>query len=358
MVGNTPSNRSTRDDIDPYGETSRHKAKPLLVRFIFTLGLSACDIIWHCYVQSIRIFPLSTAARLIRASQTGERMFIVTEQFFMWLCVIFNSYLVWAVLEYRLPDILQNLGSSFEFSSRKWLARISLLIGYLISAILIVLYITLPFWWRRAAWGPWRRSVWNEEVCQGWDYLITMHTVDFTQMFLGKNATAVSTATFWGQGLLKVLYTMTLHHGLSGLSRVSVQTNTSELFTIEYNSTTPSYFTTTNVPVPFIDFPVLSFPQLSLVSRFPEYVREWGCDPPAVVLMNRTQEVVRTTVSNYDDCTMLKVCGRGSIDLLAAPIGAILIDMEKSGICCTSPFLYRLYLKKTNIVENGQMTAI
>jgi len=77
--------------------------------------------------------------------------------------------------------------------------------------------------------------------------------------------------------------------------------------------------------------------------------------PSIALIYHNGNEIVRTEVTNYDDCTQLKVCATGQSRDLAIPLGAILIEMEKVGLCCTNPdrLLFLQYDLLTSQDENG-----
>src|SRR5205809_106162 len=54
---------------------------------VFFFVPSLVDIIWQCYVQYVQLYPLSTSARIIRATSHSWSMFVVSENFFMVLIV-------------------------------------------------------------------------------------------------------------------------------------------------------------------------------------------------------------------------------------------------------------------------------
>jgi len=209
---------------------------------------------------------------------------------------------------------------------------------YLVVLVLLIVVIMTPFWWRNFAWGLWRRTLWRHADCQGWDFAVTMDTIDY-QQFSSRDTVFLSKASISGTDGSN--YTMNLEYPAPSLSRITVQADdgNSTQYVVEYNFP-ESRYTSQNLSGRFTDFPAPSFPDLSLYSRFPNYTREWGCDAPGIALTDGHQETVRTNVGNYDDCTMLHVCGRGSLDRLVVPLGIIMIEMEKSGLCCTSPFVY------------------
>lgn len=54
---------------------------------------------------------------------------------------------------------------------------------------------------------------------------------------------------------------------------------------------------------------------------------------------------------------MLKVYDMGNINGLAVPIGAILVDMENWGLCCTSPFVCVALVEEADSVGKGLVSA-
>src|SRR5579862_619507 len=161
--------------IDRESQSEASQPKHLFVRLCFplvfalrTLGPSVCDILWQCYVQYVQLYPLSPSARMLRATPFRWSMFVIGENFFMVLCVAYNAFLVWSMLEPNLPSLVRNIKAGFGSSMAKWLARLLAYTAYTMSAILLIVFITLPFWWRGGAWGTWRRAAWQEEVCVGW----------------------------------------------------------------------------------------------------------------------------------------------------------------------------------------------
>ena len=317
------------------------KAKGTLVRVccpLFVVLPSLVDIVWQCSLQYIHLFPLSTFARIIRKTSQSWWIFVVSENFFMVLIVMYNTFLVWSMWKWKLPLSLNRPAARDSGQSR--LKTLATYCRWLIILTLLIVLIMLPFWWRNFAWSLWRRSLWKKDDCSGWDFLITMDTIDYRE-FSALHRSDLSKASIWNR--VGSNYTMQLEHPTSSLSRISLQADDgfSAPYLIDYNSVESTYIAP-NLSGTFTDFPVLSFPDLLLYSRFPNYTWNWECDAPGVALTDGKQEIVRTTIGNYDDCTMLRVCGRGSLDRLVIPLGAILIEMEKSGLCCTSPFVYVL----------------
>ena len=303
---------------------------------VFVIVPSLLDIVWQCYVQYVQIYPLSSPARNIRKTSQRWSMFVVSENFFMVLVVAYNTFLLWSMWEGRLPfSIKRPLVGALR---RPGLTRIFAYVRYFVFLVLFIVVITVPFWWRSFAWSLWRRGLWRNARCQGWDHLVTMDTVNY-QQFSNYDTGALSKASIWSKDGSN--YTMLVEHPAPSLSILLVQRDNwnSMPYTVEYDFSELKYSSPT-LSGTFTDFPVLSFPNLSLYSQFPNYTWNWECDAPGVVLSDGNQEIVRTTVGNYDDCTMLNVCGMGSIDRLVIPLGVILIEMEKSGLCCTSPFVY------------------
>ena len=322
-------------------QASVRKPKSILFRVccpVFIIVPSLVDIIWQCYVQYVQLYPLSPSARIIRATSQSWSMFVVSENFFMVLIVAYNTFLLWSTWERRLPFSINRPPA--RDPGRLGLKKLFAYTRYLVFLILFVVVITIPFWWRSFAWSIWRRTLWRNAHCQGWDFLVTMDTVDYRQ-FSSDDTVALSKASIWG--IDGSNYTMELEHPASSRSIISVRGDdwSSTPYIVDYNLAELRYSSPT-LSGTFTDFPVPSFPDLSLYSRFPNYTWNWECDAPGVVLTDGNQEVVRTTVGNYDDCTMLNVCGMGSFDRLVVPLGVILIEMEKSGLCCTSPFVYVL----------------
>lgn len=314
------------------------KRKNILCRVCYPLFIivpSLVDIAWQCYVQYVQLYPLSTSARTIRATSRHWSVFVESENFFMVLIVAYNTFLAWSAGESAFPfSINRPAGKESRSTGIK---KVFAYAQYLVCLILVLVVVTIPFWWRSFAWSLWRRTLWREARCSGWDFLITIDTIDYRQF--SSDTISLSKASIWGTDGSN--YTMQLEHPASNLSKILLQTNdrSSNSSIIEYNFAELRYSSTT-LSGSFTNFPVLSFPDLSLYSRFPNYTWNWECDAPGVVLTDGNVEIVRTTVGNYDDCTMLNVCGMGSFDRLVVALGAILIEMEKSGLCCTSPFVY------------------
>lgn len=311
------------------------KSKSVLLRVcypLFAILPSLLDILWQCSVQYVHLYPLSPFARTIRATSRNWWIFTVSENFFMILVVVYNTFLVCSRWEWKLP--ISRVQVELRRLPLKTLGT-RCIRGVVLGMLLA--FITLPFWWRNFAWSLWRRKLWTDANCQGWDYLITMDTIEF-RAFSSLQQFTLSKASI--QGVTGLNYMMHLEHPTSTLSRIILQNDNGDStpYLVDYDSTKSSY-SSPNMSGTFTDFPTLSFPDLSLASLFPNYTWSWGCDPPGVVLADGQEEVVRTTIGNYDDCTMLRVCGMGSVDRLVVPLGAILIEMEKSGLCCTSPFV-------------------
>lgn len=358
IKADSSSRRQALGDIDRESQAAPRKQKHVFLRLCYPLflairilGPSACDIFWQCYIQYIQLFPLSSSARFLRATPFRWTLFVVGENFLMVFCVGYNVFSFWSIFQHKVPYLVGSREHTSPRSFRKWLDTLVTSTCYLIGGVLLVVFVTVPFWWRGWAWGTWRRTAWNDEVCDGWEYTISMNTVDYREvMFRGTDDPAIfSRATILGSGGLQ--HSLTLKHTALNQSKVTVQPDTrlsiSETFFIEYNYTALSYSGPNRSVGTFTDFPILSFPDLSLTSAYPKYTRGWGCDAPAAVMIDSDmQETVRTTVGNYDDCTMLKVCARGRLNRIAAPLGAILIELEKSGLCCTSPFVYTTTLER------------
>jgi hypothetical protein len=305
---------------------------------VFIVALSLIDIIWQCYVQYVQLYPLSTFARVIRGTPQRWWLFVISENFFMVLVVGCNTLLGWSMLEGK--SLLSGNKSTAPDSTRSRLKKLFTYIRYLGFLVLLIALVTIPFWWRNFAWSAWRRALWRNAQCQDWDYLITMDTVDFRE-FMSNNSVVYSKASIRGTDGSN--YMMHLEHPSSSLSTISVRGDNRRPtpYVVEYNFTDLRY-SSPALSGEFTNFPGLSFPDLSIYPRFPNYTRDWECDAPGVALTDGNLEIVRTALGNYDDCTMLNVCGRGSFDRVIVPLGAILIEMEKSGLCCTSPFMYIL----------------
>ena len=315
------------------------KRKSVLFRVccpLFIILPSMLDILWQCLAQYIQLYPLSVFARTIRRTSESLWVFTVSENFFMILVVGYNTFLVCFLSEWKLPISLVRLAQ--KESPMSILKTLVKCCKWVIVLAMLVAFIALPFWWRNFAWSFWRRSLWNNTRCQGWDYLITMDTISFREFSAFQQFTLSKASIRAATGSN---YTMHLEHPTSTLSRILLQTDDGDStpYLVDYDFVQSSY-SSPNLSGTFTNFPLLSFPDLSMSSLFPNYTWSWGCDPPGVVLTDGHEELVRTTIGSYDDCTMLRVCGMGSIDRLVVPLGAILIEMEKSGLCCTSPFVY------------------
>jgi hypothetical protein len=303
---------------------------------VFMIVPSLLDITWQCCIQYIQLQPISSPARYIRKTSQRWWMFVASENLFMVLVVAYNTFLMRSVWEGRLPFSINT--PLIRAPRRRGLTRIFAYAHSLVFLVLVVAAITVPFWWRNIAWGHWRRSLWRDARCKGWDYLITMDTINY-QQFGNYDTEIRSKASIWSNDDSN--YTIQLEHTAPSRSILLVQTDdwNSMPYTVEYDFSELNYSSPT-LSGTFTNFPVLSFPDLSLYSQFPNYTWNWECDAPGAVLSDGNQEIMRTTVGNYDDCTMLNVCGMGNIDRLVIPLGVILVEMEKSGLCCTSPFVY------------------
>ena len=109
---------------------------------------SFIDIAWQCYVQYIQLYPLSHSARLIRSTPLRWHMFTVGEQYCMVLCVAYNAFLLWSVCSKELAFSIVT-----PAHTEKGVRKILRYTSYVMLSALLLLGITLPFWWRSFAWG-------------------------------------------------------------------------------------------------------------------------------------------------------------------------------------------------------------
>jgi hypothetical protein len=318
-----------------------------VIRFF---GPFLLDLIWECLFQYAQVYPLSALSRTLRSSSRGWDVFWVGERVWATFCVAYNTFLVWSVADIAWRFMRKTVASASKLTSKYqsralvWVHQLLSAVVYLISLILIVAFITGTIWWRGSSLAIWRRTVWRNGYCEGWDYLMTINTLDYAQLLLdGEQRQLRSNATLLGVDGSE--YTMQLEHPNFNISLITVHGNVSPVpdVSITYNFTSLTYFTSSNMSGDFTYSPFLSFPDLSIHPTFPNTpwaCCQWQCTAPSVALTDSDREIARTIISNYDDCRMLKVCGMGTIDSLGPPLGAILIEMERSGLCCTNPQAY------------------
>jgi hypothetical protein len=352
-----PSGADTSENNALERQTPLPSPKPLRLRLLHAalfvirfFGPFLLDLIWECLFQFAQVYPLSPLSRTLRTSPRGWDIFWLGERVWATFCVAYNTFLVWSVADIAWQFTRKTVASASKLTSKYqsrallWVHQLLSAVVYLILLILIVAFITGTIWWRGSSLAIWRRTVWRDEFCEGWDYLMTTNTLDYAQLLLdGEQGRRRSNATLLGVDGSK--YTMQLEHPNFNISLITVHSGGSAVpdFTITYDFTALSYFTSSNMSGDFTYTPFLSFPDLLIHPTFPDTpwtCCQWQCTAPSVALTDANREIVRTIISNYDDCTMLKVCGLGTIDSLALPLGAILIEMERSGLCCTNPQAY------------------
>lgn len=309
----------------------------ILLYFIPTVT----DIIWGYYILYVAIYPLSRPARFLY----GKTAFFVFEFLWSMVTVSWNSNAIFGVVALVSKKMRSATRSRLDEAVWRPIVVWKPIPKFLtwpckvLGSCVLYAIATSPLWWRWPGRVVWQRSAWRNEVCAGWDYQIIFNTVDFQE--IGLDEPLLSNASFLSQD--GRTYLMQLAHPTSNISLISVEDESSTPFTVKYNFTDSTYLTSIGVSGNFTNYPLLAFPSLSLSSRYPKYPWRTYCGAPTVALIDQGGvEVLRTSVSNYDDPTMLKVCGRGNKNELSIPLGAVLIEMEKAGICATNPFGYKI----------------
>jgi hypothetical protein len=244
-------------------------------------------------------------------------------------------------VEANIPS--QERTDSTSTQSTIWVAVI-LGIIYATFFLGFLLWLSWLTWWIYPAQAIWQRKVWQSDVCQGWDYEIIMDTISYRQLGLEETSgePVLSNATLFSSTGPSLL--MDLQHPAPNISLVTLHSNgfTPEV-TVQYNYTSFTYSASSNLSGLFNNTPVLYFPGLSASSLYPNYPWTHQCSAPTVAMIDSNGgEIVRTAIVNYDDCTQLKLCGMNGLERLVITVGAIFIEMEKAGLCCTNPYKYIL----------------
>lgn len=332
--------------------------------FLFWIGGNIAGVIWAYYTIKITIFPLSSESRAIARSTVGAAFFDMFQNYLIAIVTVWNLTWLWIFIgpivtrKARPPDTpapyeegtIRPDENQTRLATRLGTGRRRIKIFFRQVLILAVVAVSLlvlhgitsyASWWMFPARVGWQRAVWNGDVCQGWDYEISFDTLNFQQLTVDgvRSEFKLSNAT-WKSTSGGVSTLMDLQHPSPNISVTTIYgDNDTSSFTIQYNFTSLQYLTSGNVTGLFNnEWQVLEFPNISLSSLYRDYPWSHYCRSPSVVLIDANNtEVVRTGIENYDDCTMLKVCGRGDIESLAVPLGAIFIEMEKAGLCCTHP---------------------
>ena len=356
------------------------RSKPIF--FLLWLSLQASCAMWGYYYIYISIFPLSEASRKIAVSPTRESAF--QYGFIIWTVILstVNARLLfpwtgpisnhtpsgdenpWPSItdsESNIPEGIPvdeqtsgNHGTEEQMPEEPRAPNfIETVIAGVVLAIYMIIFLGIMFWiswltwWIYPAQAIWQRKIWQNEACKGWDYQITMKTISYQQAGLQEAGEGIrSNATFWSSTGVS---SMNLQHPAPNNSLVTFHDNDTEsTFTVQYNLTSFSYSSSTNLSGAYNITPILDFPDLSVSSLYPHYPWTHLCSAPTVAMMDSDhKEIVRTTTVNYDDCTQLKICGRNDLGRLVIIVGAIFIEMEKAGLCCTNP--YRYYLLQGNL---------
>jgi hypothetical protein len=295
--------------------------------------------VW-CYLSLyVTVFPLCTIGRFLRRGRAyGFFLFRLYEPFAALCCCCWVAFRLdqlrrYWVVAWRARALRNRMQQNHNRRTRTvWKAKIptalrrgTLGLAGLVLGVLFLIVTGFPLWWRVPGKAALQRHAWKTEVCTGWDYNIILSGVSFFDIL--SNSSVVSMATIVGEA--SQLYTLRLTHPESYVSRVTLDFSN---YTIDYNYSAYRFLSATqngNFSINPLRFPGLS-------CTYPDIQWNHGCAPPTISLQNETAEILRTSVSNYDNCTQLKACGRGRIEELAIPLGAVLIEMEKASLCCTS----------------------
>jgi hypothetical protein len=223
--------------------------------------------------------------------------------------------------------------------ARVFLAVIIALVGF----YLFYSVVGIPVWIWMASQAEWQRSAWNTETCSGWDYKITFDGVSFDQLRtefknyasgqeIPSNATIISSS---GESTL-----MTLEHLASNISVITIS-GPGDISTVQINFADWEYSSSYNSSsASFVNGSDLVFPSLGMKSQYSDII-DWDpyCSTPQLCLVNSSNDVVFLTIlQNYDDCTMMIACANGPFEDISIPIAFVLTELERSGLCCTSPF--------------------
>jgi hypothetical protein len=204
----------------------------------------------------------------------------------------------------------------------------------------------------------WGRIAWNNELCLGWDYLITLHSISHPQLhWQGSEYKILSNATILGGN--GTGFSLELNHPSIGVDMLSARwmdsnisgpygefrwSLTQEVF--NYSDYSPasangsgSFITGATLPFSgnFTTGVTLSFGEMSVVYDFYDSVT-WDYGPAMRVVDSNGSDILRTKVTNYNDCTTLKACGNGDPDLLSVLTGILLGVLEPFALYCSNEF--------------------
>jgi hypothetical protein len=360
----------TQDDTQLIPPTNtgerKHRRRLYIIIGLFVLWIvgNVTSVVWGHYTVKVSIFPLSEESRALNKHFTGKF-------FFYWLGgqwnTIFaglNTVMLWVLFGpvvttqaatdgqgVTQPDVEATSQNDVQAVhprlTRRAIFRLARMFISLLLALVVVTIIfgaaAYPTWWRVPSTADWQRKAWDNEICLGWDYKISFDGVDFNHLGLetaeNEGQRFLSNASI--QGLSGGLIEMSLQHPGSNISLVSIN-NDGHTSTIEFNFTSLNYSSFDSSTGSFSRGPDLAFPELSLKSQYSDII-QWNpyCSAPRVSLVDSNNtEVLLTILSNYDDCTMMTACSNGPLERLLVPVGFILIEMEKSGLCCTNPERY------------------
>jgi hypothetical protein len=204
----------------------------------------------------------------------------------------------------------------------------------------------------------WGRIAWNNELCLGWDYLITLHSISHPQLhWQGSEYKILSNATILGGN--GTGFSLELNHPSIGVDMLSVRwmdsnisgpygefrwSLTQEVF--NYSDYSPasangsgSFITGATLPFSgnFTTGVTLSFGERSVVYDFSDTM-SWDYGPAMRVVDSNGSDILRTKVTNYDDCTTLKACGNGDPDILSVLAGLLLGVLEPFALYSSNEF--------------------
>ena len=299
---------------------------------------------WGYFVVYASIFRLSALCRFFSGAPNRWKIFTIGNKIFAFVCAACDA----AFLRWLVGPPSQELTSSdidvTSNSIRRALRNCGTVLAVVIYVLIAAILTFWPIWWIYPTQAIWQAKVWNGQTCQGWDYEITMNTINYQQLGVENSVgeQILSNATLLNSS--GISYFVDLQHPWSNISLITFHGNSERpSLTVEYNFTSFWYASSENLSGPFNKSPVLSFPNLKISSLYPSNDWRRECYPPSTALVDSSnKQILRTEVVNYNDCTMMKVCGMNPLPQLAISLGAILIEMEKGGLCCTNPYGYNL----------------
>ena len=313
--------------------------------------LNAAGVIYSYYVLYASIYVLSPDARRLMSSNLIWSIFSSVGSLLKFVCVGFNTGLLWILAG---PVYTRREGQP-EVPERRTTPRpqshatarvvrgMADAVSATVSCAIVIAFAWWPVLWTAPALAILHRKAWNDEQCTSWDYEIVVNTVSYQQLGIaqGNNITILSNATVVTGNTIVALFD--IKHPAPNVSILRVHDSSSGniQFSIHYNFTALNYTESGSSGV-FEMEPSLTFPNMSISSLYPSYPWDYACSPPRVALSNfDNRPVMQTSITNYDKpCTMLKVCAMGPMESLAVPFGVMFVEMEKAGLCCTSPFKY------------------